>query len=38
MGLPLPAIPPIWRESLVPFEAAHLFGSAEWQGVGPGPR
>jgi triacylglycerol lipase len=34
MALSLPAIPPLWRESLVPFEAARLFGSAEWQGVG----
>lgn len=34
MALRLPAIPPMWREGLVPLEAARLFGSAEWQGVG----
>jgi pimeloyl-ACP methyl ester carboxylesterase len=34
MRLPIPSIPPMWRETLVPLEAAHLLGSAEWQGVG----
>ncbi len=34
MRLPLPSVPPLWRETLVPFEAATLFGSPEWQGVG----
>lgn len=37
MGLPLPSIPPMWREGLVALEAARLFGSAEWQGVGQAP-
>ncbi len=32
--LPLPAIPPLWREGLAGFEAAHLLRSPEWQGVG----
>ena len=32
--LPLPAVPPLWRESLAPLEAAHLMRSAEWHGVG----
>ena len=34
MRLPVPPIPPLWRETLVPFEAAHLPRSPEWQGVG----
>jgi pimeloyl-ACP methyl ester carboxylesterase len=34
MAFGLPAIPPIWREGLMPFEAAHLLRSPEWQGVG----
>lgn len=34
MALGLPNIPPLWREGLVPFEAAQLRRSPEWQGVG----
>lgn len=34
MRLPLPSVPPLWRETLVGFEAAHLPRSPEWQGVG----
>lgn len=34
MRLPLPSVPPLWRETLVGFEAAHLRRSPEWQGVG----
>ncbi len=34
MALRLPAIPPMWREGLMPLEAAHLLRSAEWHGVG----
>lgn len=34
MAFRLPAIPPMWREGLLPLEAAHLMRSAEWHGVG----
>ncbi len=34
MRVPVPHIPPLWRETLVPFEAAHLRTSPEWRGVG----
>jgi triacylglycerol lipase len=34
MRLPLPSVPPMWREALVPLEAAQLLRSPEWQGVG----
>ena len=34
MALRLPALPPMWREGLMPLEAAQLMRSAEWHGVG----
>ena len=34
MRLPVPSIPPMWREALVPLEAAQLMRSPEWHGVG----
>lgn len=34
MRLPIPSVPPLWREGLLPLEAAHLMGSPEWHGVG----
>lgn len=34
LRLPIPALPPLWREALAPLEAAHLIGSPEWRGVG----
>jgi pimeloyl-ACP methyl ester carboxylesterase len=34
MAFRLPAIPPMWREGLMPLEAAQLLRSAEWHGVG----
>ena len=34
MRLPIPSIPPMWREALVPLEAAQLARSPEWHGVG----
>ena len=30
----LPAVPPLWREGLVGFEAVNLVRSSEWRGVG----
>src|SRR3954464_13321386 len=35
--LPLPSVPPIWREGLVGLEAAKLLRSPEWLGVGQSP-
>lgn len=35
--LPLPSVPPIWREGLVGLDAAKLLRSAEWLGVGQAP-
>lgn len=35
--LPLPCVPPLWRESLVGLEAAKLLRSDEWHGVGQPP-
>src|SRR4051812_758368 len=34
MAFRLPALPPMWRESLMPLEAAQLMRSAEWHGIG----
>ena len=34
MRLPIPSIPPMWREALVPLEVAQLARSPEWHGVG----
>lgn len=37
MHLPLPSVPPMWREALIPLEAAQLVRSPEWLGVGQAP-
>lgn len=34
VGVPLPHIPPLWRESLAGIEAAALFRSSVWRGGG----
>ncbi len=34
LHLPIPAVPPLWREGLVGLEAARLLRSPEWRGVG----
>ena len=34
MRVPIPYIPPLWREATVPLEVANLRSSPEWKGVG----
>lgn len=34
LHLPIPAVPPLWREGLLGLEAAQLMRSPEWRGVG----
>src|SRR3954470_19380517 len=35
--IPLPSFPPLWRESLIGWEAASLMRSAVWRGAGQAP-
>src|SRR3954453_4930795 len=35
--LPVPSIPPLWREGLIGLEAAALMRSAVWRGAGQAP-
>ncbi len=35
--IPLPSVPPLWRESLIGLEVAHLMRSPVWRGAGQAP-
>lgn len=37
LHLPIPAVPPLWREGLFGLEAARLLRSTEWRGMGQAP-